>query len=233
VDDAQAIGLLGDPLRRQLYDYVAAQDHDVSRAEAAEATGAKRTLVAFHLDKLVEGGLLEYTERRVNGRSGPGAGRPAKLYRRSPVERAVSLPHRDYRTAAEVLTEAAEAVRLDDEVFTAARAQGEALRRSAAERLGAAVAESAEATISLLEQRGYEPHTDRDHADGDHADGDVIRMANCPFHHLAETSPSLICGMNLALLEGLLGDSPHWTVQIEPRPDIGCCTVLRSKSQSD
>lgn len=220
MDDAHAIALLDEPLRRQLYDFVVAQDHDVSRAEAAEATGATRTLVAFHLDKLVEGGLLEEApQRRLNGRTGPGAGRPAKLYRRSAVERHVSLPARDYRTAAEVLADAAEAVRLDDEVFRAARAQGRALRDGEPADVGS----SPESMLDVLERRGYEPR----------ADGDMIRMANCPFHHLAEASPSLICGMNLALLEGILGDSPHWTVHIEPRPDLGCCTVLRSKNNDN
>lgn len=218
MDDAQAIALLDEPLRRRLYDYVVGQDHDVSRAEAAEAIGATRTLVAFHLDKLVEGGLLEEaSRRRVNGRTGPGAGRPAKLYRRSTVERRVSLPPRDYRTAAEVLAEAAEAVRLDDQVFAAARAQGEAL--GSREGVGSA---SPRETLEILSRRGYEPR----------ADGAVVRMANCPFHHLAESSPSLICGMNLALLEGLLAESSHWSVHIEPHADLGCCTVLRSKNKS-
>src|SRR5260370_27054776 len=76
------IAVLGDPVRRRLYDYVAAQDHEVSRGEAAEATGVQRPLAAFHLDRLAEAGLVNVTFRRTTGRSGPGAGRPAKLYRR-------------------------------------------------------------------------------------------------------------------------------------------------------
>lgn len=51
----------------------------MSRAEAADAVGVARTLAAFHLGKLVDAGLLEVAHRRLTGRSGPGAGRPAKV----------------------------------------------------------------------------------------------------------------------------------------------------------
>src|SRR5690606_38891806 len=81
-------------------------------------------LAAFHLDKLVDGGLLEAGSRRLTGRSGPGAGRPAKVYRRAAGERGVSVPARDYRTAAGVLAEAAERAGLDAEVQEAARRRG-------------------------------------------------------------------------------------------------------------
>ena len=76
MEDIEAIALLQDPIRRRLYDYVAAQDHEVSRNEAAENAGIQRTLAAFHLDKLVDAGLLETASRRLSGRTGPGAGRP-------------------------------------------------------------------------------------------------------------------------------------------------------------
>ncbi|MFC6936389.1 transcriptional regulator [Actinomadura yumaensis] len=128
MEDIEAIALLQDPVRRRLYEYVAARDHEIGRNEAAEAAGVGRTLAAFHLDKLVAAGLLETASRRLTGRSGPGAGRPAKLYRRSGAERGVSLPARDYRTAAGLLAEAAETAGLDDELRAAARRRGRALR---------------------------------------------------------------------------------------------------------
>lgn len=211
MDDLDAIGLLQDPLRRRLYDYVVAQRREVTRAEASEATGVQRTNVAFHLDRLVEGGLLKVDQRRVNGRSGPGAGRPAKLYRRSDIEHRVSLPARDYRLAAELLADAAETVRLDTALFDAARARGRADR-------AAAPADIDE--WELLEARGYELY----------CDGDEVRMGNCPFHSLAETQPAITCGMNLALLEGLLEDSDRWDVALDARVGSECCAVLLSKS---
>src|SRR5215213_10815912 len=89
-----AVAALGDPLRRRLYRFVSTQDHAVSRDEAAEAVATTRSAAAFHLDRLVQDGLLETEFRRLSGRQGPGAGRPAKLYRRSHGEIAVSLPAR-------------------------------------------------------------------------------------------------------------------------------------------
>ena len=77
------MGPLADPLRRSLYLFVAAQGHEVSRDEAAAGTGISRSVAAFHLDKLVDGGLLEASFRRLGGRTGSGAGRSSKLYRRS------------------------------------------------------------------------------------------------------------------------------------------------------
>ncbi|MGW5542347.1 helix-turn-helix domain-containing protein, partial [Streptomyces sp. NPDC003998] len=121
VDDIDAIAVLQDPVRRRLYEYVVTQGREVGRNEAAEAAGVARTLAAHHLDRLAEAGLLETGSRRLTGRSGPGAGRPAKVYTRARTERAVSLPARDYRTAAELLAEAAEEAGLDAGLCAAAR----------------------------------------------------------------------------------------------------------------
>src|SRR5688500_2687758 len=187
MDDLDAIAVLHEPLRRRLYDYVVAQDHPVSRNEAAEAVGVQRTLVAFHLDKLAEVGLLDTVLRRVSGRSGPGAGRPAKLYSRAAGDRQVSVPARDYRTAAELLADVAEGARLDVELQHAARRHGRDLR-------GDQRPLDFEGAVEVVRRRGHEPYLD----------GDVVRMRNCPFHALTETHTALVCGMNLALLEGLL-----------------------------
>jgi predicted ArsR family transcriptional regulator len=220
VSDIDAIAALQDPVRRRLYDYVAAQDHEVGRNEAAEAVKVQRTLAAFHLDKLVEAGLLDTESRRLTGRSGPGAGRPAKLYRRSAVERDVSLPPRDYRTAADLLAQVAEAARLDAELQDAARGQGRLLGGAEA------AAGGLEAVAGLLAERGYEPRLEETD------DGAVLRMANCPFHALSERHPPLVCGMNLALLEGLLEDASGLRVRMDARPGQ-CCTVVESSKNNN
>jgi predicted ArsR family transcriptional regulator len=209
VEDIEAIAALRDPVRRRLYEYVAAQDHEVSRNEAAEALGLQRTLAAFHLDRLAEAGLLETGRRRLTGRTGPGSGRPAKLYRRSAAEHEVSLPSRDYRTAAGLLAEAAEAAGLDAELQEAARRRGRELREGAGGVGGDG--RDLEEVAALLARRGYEPVRE----------GEALRMRNCPFHALSERFPPLVCGMNLALLQGLLGPR----VRMDPRPGW-CCTVV-------
>ncbi|MDQ1013086.1 putative ArsR family transcriptional regulator [Streptomyces sp. V4I23] len=236
--DIDAIAMLQDPVRRRLYEYVAAQGREVSRNEAAEAAGVARTLAAHHLDRLTEAGLLESGSRRLTGRSGPGAGRPAKVYTRAHAERSVSLPARDYRTAAELLAEAAEQAGLDAGLCAAARRRGEALRGSAAPCGGL------EEAMKLLAARGYEPHLEdvesaecaqgAEGAEGaTRASARVVRMRNCPFHAVAERFPPLVCGMNLALLEGLLGADGPVRARMDPRPGECCVVVETSKYNAD
>jgi predicted ArsR family transcriptional regulator len=216
VDDLEVIAVLQDPVRRRLYEYVVGQDHEVSRNEAAEGAGIQRTLAAFHLDKLVAAGLLETGSRRLGGRSGPGAGRPSKLYRRSGVEHQFSVPARDYGVAADLLAEVADVARLDTDLQVAARRKGRAARAAAGPVDGLAGAKD------LLAARGYEPRMD--------ADGTVLRMANCPFHVLAERHPGLVCGMNLALLEGLMEGAEGLRACMDPRPGLCCVVVETSKN---
>ncbi|WP_405493489.1 helix-turn-helix transcriptional regulator [Nocardia sp. NBC_00511] len=200
----EAVALLQDPVRRRLYDYVAAADHEVGRDEAAEAVEIKRPLAAFHLDKLTEAGLLDAVFRRPEGRAGPGAGRPAKFYRRSDAEFTVSLPARDYRTVATILAEV--------------------LEHEGAEAAIAAVAARHTPTggdlVETLESRGYEPYFE----------GDVVRLRNCPFHRLALNFPPLVCGLNLALLEGT-ATAAGWTARMDPAPGR-CCVSFSKTSES-
>ncbi|MCC5474507.1 helix-turn-helix transcriptional regulator [Streptomyces barringtoniae] len=226
MEDIEAIAALQDPVRRRLYEYVVAQGREVGRNEAAEAAGVARTLAAHHLDRLAEVGLLESGSRRLTGRSGPGAGRPAKVYTRARAERAVSLPARDYRTAAELLAEAAEQAGLDAGLCTAARRRGEALRGSAAPCGGL------DEAMEMLAARGYEPHLEGvEGVAGEVAR--VVRMRNCPFHAVAERFPPLVCGMNLALLEGLLGTDGSVRARMDARPGECCVVVEASKSNID
>ncbi|MFI7355834.1 helix-turn-helix transcriptional regulator [Streptomyces avidinii] len=227
--DIDAIAALQDPVRRRLYEYVAAQGREVGRNEAAEAAGVARTLAAHHLDKLVRAGLLESGSRRLTGRSGPGAGRPAKVYTRARAERSVSLPARDYRTAAELLAEAAEGAGLDAALCASARRRGDAERGSVAPCGGLAEA------MEVLAARGYEPHLEggggAQDADGEAAER-VVRMRNCPFHAVAERFPPLVCGMNLALLEGLLGADGPVRARMDARPGE-CCVVVESSKNNN
>ncbi|MFF2775557.1 helix-turn-helix transcriptional regulator [Streptomyces sp. NPDC058052] len=242
--DIDAIAVLQDPVRRRLYEYVVAQGREVGRNEAAEAAGVARTLAAHHLDRLTGAGLLESGSRRLTGRTGPGAGRPAKVYTRARTEHAVSLPGRDYRTAAELLAEAAEQAGLDATLNAAARRRGEALRGADEPCAGL------EEAMAVLAARGYEPHLEaaeaveaveavevgdgaadvRGSGGGPDEAAAVVRMRNCPFHAVAERFPPLVCGMNLALLEGLLGAGGPVRARMDPRPGECCVVVEASKN---
>ena len=219
MSEISVIAALDDPVRRSLYDYVAARGDGVSRSDAAAATGIQRTLAAFHLDRLAEAGLVEVTFARPAGRSGPGAGRPAKLYRRAAAEHQVSVPPRDYQTAAELLAEVVDMTGAEPELQRSARSRGAAAGR-AARRQSSGQADDDLVTGTLAAQ-GYQPYRD----------GGDVRLRNCPFHLLASRHPPLICGMNLALLEGLLAGAAAGglTARLDPRPEE-CCVVLESKT---
>ena len=207
----QAVAALEEPTRRRLYEYVVGRPEPVSREDAANALGLPRTTAAFHLDKLTEEGLLATCYERRTGRTGPGAGRPAKLYHRSDREIEISLPERQYAIAGRLLAAAladAETTGSSprDAVNRRAREYGEALGRAAG---GAPLTE-------ILAAHGFEPRPDKD----------GIALANCPFQRIAREQPQLVCGMNLHLLAGLVStlDIPY-EARLVPTPGH-CCVRL-------
>jgi predicted ArsR family transcriptional regulator len=216
----QGVGALAEPARRALYLYVVGQDGPVSRDEAAAGAGLPRHTAKFHLDKLVDEGLLRTEYKRLTGRQGPGAGRPAKLYRRADRELAVSLPQRHYEVAGDILADALDSVRqtdpaADQAVQRAAAAAGQAAAGSAAP---ATSGDPLDQVAGLLAGRGYEPHRD----------GDTVVLANCPFHALAREHTDLVCSMNLGLISAMLAALDQDGVRAELAPAPGRCCVRLS-----
>jgi predicted ArsR family transcriptional regulator len=208
--DLGALRALADPIRRRLYEFVAASGGRIGRDEAAAHAGIGRTLAAYHLDRLAAEGLLDVSYGRLSGRSGPGAGRPAKLYRRSEREFALRAPPRDYLLLAEIL------VRADEEGGGAVRAAVERSARQLGEEIGRSGDRAA--IEELLRDRGYEPFVD---------DDGVLRFGNCPFHTLAATHRDAVCSLNLALVEGILhGAGTRRHAALEP-DRAGCCVAVR------
>lgn len=217
------LAALDEPVRRKLYLYVVGRGGDISREEAARATGVSRALAAFHLDKLVEADLLEATFKRLGGRGGPGAGRPSKLYRRSTTQMDVSLPRRRYELAAHMLAQAlatAQSEAMLEALRSAARDWGRRLAGETADRAGRGL--PLKRVARALEACGFEPQVTTG------AEGEVV-LRNCPFDSLRAESREMICGMNLALIEGLLDGLGVEGVRarLAPRPGI-CCVALRS-----
>ncbi|HEY2575160.1 MAG TPA: helix-turn-helix domain-containing protein [Streptosporangiaceae bacterium] len=216
-----SVSCLSDPVRRQLYDFVAAHPEPVGRDEAAAAAGIGRSIAVYHLDKLVESGLLTASYRRPEGRSGPGAGRPAKFYARSKREFTVTVPAREYELAAHLLARAVAA----DHGGASQAALRDAARRfgedAAARHLAAGEdgdGDDAGRVAAVLRAHGFEPQPA--------ADGAVV-LRNCPFHRLAAEHRDIVCGMNLALIDGLvtgLGAS-GMRPALDPRPGQ-CCVVI-------
>jgi predicted ArsR family transcriptional regulator len=224
----EAMGMLADELRRRMFLFIRAQRRPVGRDEAAEAVGISRKLAAFHLDKLVEGGLLDAHYNRLTGRTGPGAGRPSKVYEPADVQLYVSIPSRSYDFAARILVSAVagSSSTSREEVRTAAREQGVTLGREirAERKLRSLSRKKAVAVVcAALYDRGYEPYID---------DGGSLRLANCPFHALAQQSVEIVCGLNQALIEGLLSglDAKELAALLEPRPGECCVRVASRES---
>ena len=218
------IAALHDPIRRALYLFVVNSDGPVGRERAAEAVGVQRSLAAFHLDRLVEEGLLDVEFRRLTGRTGPGAGRPAKLYRRSERQIAVSLPPREYDLAGRLLAEAIAASEgsgrsVRQELERAAKRFGETLGSEAVARAGgrASKARKRDALLEVLRDHSFEPRL---------VGGDIV-LANCPFHSLAEQYTDLVCGMNLHLMRGVRSALDLGDRVLVPRlePEAGQCCV--------
>jgi len=191
--DLAGLAGLAEPTRRALYLYVLDQGSAVSRDEAAAGVGIPRHKAKFHLDKLVDDGLLEVEFARRTGRQGPGAGRPAKLYRRAVREFSVTLPQRSYELAGRLMARG----------ISGARGAG----RPVAETLDEAAREQGrEMAADALLRAG-------------------LAFANCPFHALVAEHTGLICGMNLAIVEGMLGGLPPLPVAAVLDPGEGRCCV--------
>jgi len=209
--DISAVAALDEPTRRRLYEHVVSRPGAVSRDEAAEALGLARQTAAFHLDRLAEEKLLDVVYERRSGRTGPGAGRPAKLYKRSGQQVSVSFPERRYDLAGRLLAQALEESEATGEPPRAV------LHRKAHE-LGEQLGGTGGVSVAdLLERYGYEPRSD----------GDALVLVNCPFHSLSREHTETVCGMNLHLLRGLL-DGLHDTgyhARLAPMPGH-CCVRL-------
>jgi predicted ArsR family transcriptional regulator len=225
--DAHVGGLatLGEPVRRALYRFVSKAASPVSREQAASGVGVAFHTAKFHLDKLQEDGLLDVEFRRPAGRTGPGAGRPTKLYRRSSRELSVSLPERRYDLAGRIMAAAISASEagstpvgesLHRAADTVGRALGEEAQRRARPDLDRQRLE--ESAKHVLDDYGYEPRE---------VDG-TITLANCPFHALAQEYTALVCGMNLDLLGGMVGRlNCGLEACLDPAPGRCCVTIRR------
>jgi len=209
-----ALATLDDPTRRAAFDLISRAGTAMSREATAEALGVTRRVAAFHLDRLAEQGLLAVEFRRPPGRSGPGAGRPTKLYRRTEEEMAVSVPERHYDLLGGLLAAA-----VAESSDTAAPVR-DVLHRTAYD-AGKTIGAAAENLPAALADAGYQPR----HSE---PDSGAVVLGNCPFHQLAQQFTSLVCGVNLQLLRGVVdgtGDSTHLP-QLDPGPGR-CCVRLK------
>jgi predicted ArsR family transcriptional regulator len=222
-DALETVGSLADDLRREMYLFIREQARPVSRDEAAEAVGISRKLAAFHLDKLAQKGLLKAHYRRLSGRTGPGAGRPSKVYEPADVELSVSIPSRSYDFVGSLLVSALERsqektrAQVRAAAWDEGRLLGERVRRD--RRLRSASPKRLLSVVNaVLRERGYEPYSD---------ESGTLRLRNCPFHALAQQSKDIVCGLNHAFISGLLSglNDERLDAALEPQPGQCCVRV--------
>jgi len=215
-----SIGALADPMRRRLYRYVCSQTQPVSRDQAAEAVGVARHQAKFHLDRLAAEGLLETDYVRLTGRTGPGAGRPAKRYRRGSGEFAVTVPVRAYELAGQILADAitdsaTSGIPIGEAVSKAAAAHGRAIADTAGD--PPTSSDPVDRVADLLADHGYEPRRT----------GQTLNLVNCPFHALARRHTELICQLNHALITELARAIAPDQIDTHLEPsDHRCCVTL-------
>lgn len=211
-----AVSALVDPLRRRIYDVVARSAEPVGREVVAAQAGIPRSTAAFHLDRLAAEGLLDVEFRRLSGRTGPGSGRPAKVYRRAEGDVSVNVPRRHYELAGEVMAQAigravGEGVPVRDALHDAAAVAGR--------RLAATSVDLADA----LEHAGLEPR----------ADGDDTVLGTCPFHRLARENPAVVCDLNHALVCGMADAVGDDATRVRLDAGAGGCCIRIAGSATE
>ena len=218
--DLTAVALLAEPTRQRLYLYLRERNEPVGREEAARHAGIKPRLAAFHLDRMADAGLLEVGYRRLSGRVGPGAGRPAKVYSVSPRSFSVDIPQTRYALAASMMATALSAgaradgaESLQDVATDVGKSLGDEIRQQARTK-GARL----EAVQRKLGQLGYEPRVQ---------ESGEWTMRNCIFSELSASHRELVCPMNAALVTGLLDGARVPSLHVERRKaPPGCCVRL-------
>lgn len=217
-----ALASLADPTRRRLYLYVSRRPEGAGREEAAEATGISKALAAFHLDRLTADGLLVADYRRLSGRSGPGAGRPSKIYRRSEQPVGVQFPPRNFELLSRLLIQAA--------VSSQDLSSSNALAAAAGD-LGTKVGEQARAAAGPqpTKERLLEAATEvlSDYGFEATMSGRDLILRNCPFSPLSGEFTQVVCNMNLAMMQGVLEGLrlKNFEACLDPQPGR-CCVAF-------
>ena len=220
------IAVLEDDLRRHIYGFIRRSGRALTREEVASEAGISWRLAAFHLEKMLERGLLKSHYARPPGRSGPGAGRSAKYYEPSDVEVEISLPERRYDLAGRLLVEAIQAEGPKESAKGAAlriagvrgHELGEDVRRTRRLRRRSGPERTLAVAESVLEDHGFEPYRDQP---------GVVALRNCPFHALAQEAPELVCEMNRSFIDGMLRGMGNENVRavLACKPGDCCVTI--------
>ena len=223
-----SLSTLDDPVRAEIFFHVAHSGEYVTRDQAAKVLGITRRTAAFHLDKLADAGLVDVSFKRMTGRTGPGAGRSSKLYRRSGRRLNVSIPTRNYELMARLLasvvqqSEVASAPQIESQAKAFGFSKGAAARKQVSRLTSRKKLK--QVLVDELARLGFEPLDDGI---------GTLRLGNCPYHDMARQNASFICSMNLALMEGVIEGLDLKEISPAPEPNEGmCCVAFRTNREA-
>ncbi|MFN2557542.1 MAG: helix-turn-helix transcriptional regulator [Nitriliruptorales bacterium] len=222
------LNVLGDETRWRIYEQIRHAGRPLSRQEVAERVGIPVRLAAFHLERLLEVGMLTANYARPPGRSGPGAGRTAKYYAPTDLELDLSIPQRRYELVGTMLVQALQATAQGEPAYEAASSVAAGHGREIGEGTGQRRPRRAEhqrrrTLTNLLEDLAYEPY---------HTPEGGIALRNCPFHFLARRAPELVCAMNHAFLSGILDGlgEDEFEALLACRQPGDCCVIFEPQA---
>jgi predicted ArsR family transcriptional regulator len=203
--------------------YARAQPLPVTADDVAAAQRIHRNVARGRLERLADAGLLIRSFERRTGRTGPGAGRPAKTYRVAPELSAIEFPERRYEQliglVVDALPERARRVRLREIGIAFGRELAREARLRPAKGLRTALGRVCAALGSL----GYQASVTE--VAGERA---VITTATCPLRPLVRARPRLAeldRGMWAALLARALAGTGV--------DQIGCDTPNCQRDDAD
>jgi len=170
---------IGSPELRAALLYVRGSAQPVTADDAAAALGVHRSVARGRMERLTQAGLLETSFARRSGRSGPGAGRPAKQYSAATESDALELPPRHLPALVARLLDELPADGREAALRRAGEDFGRELARSAGLEPQAGVEAGLEAVCAAVRSLGFQARLE-----GVEGDSASISTPTCPLRPL-------------------------------------------------
>lgn len=219
---ADLTSALGDPTRRAIYVAVRESPEPMTTSRVAELFEIHPNVARHHLDKLAADDWLVVSQRRPAGKTGPGAGRPAKTYEASKREVSIHFSPRRYELLVDLLMRVLVRVAPED-VSRIAEEVGHEYGRELANEIGApddtGYTEAVQAVAVAMTGLGFSMDPD--------VEGQRLLTSHCPFGEAATDHPDVVCSLDRGIVTGLvgaLGATCDPVLIPHQRPDDDCIT---------
>jgi predicted ArsR family transcriptional regulator len=214
---------IGDRQLRHTLLFARRQAAPVTADEVAVAHGIHRNVARGRPERLAKAGLLIASFERKTGRTGPGAGRPAKTYRVAPELSAIEFPERRYEQLIGLMLEVLPEHGRRERLHAIGEAFGHALAREARLRPARNLGTGLRRVCAALGGLGYQASLTE--ISGERA---VITSATCPLRPLVRAQPGA-AAIDRGMWSGLLARALHGTVVAQ----IDCDTIGCERERAD